>query len=849
MISILARASLRYLRRHPAQLVLAVVGVALGVAVVVGIETAAASTARAFRLSTRALSGSATHVVRGDARGVPDALYVELALDPLAPKSAPVVQRSLALIAPAPRTLDLLGVDPFAERPFRASSVSSGAFDGAALVRSAGAWLAGPTARELGLEVGDELAFSIGSETRRLVLAGVIEPQGESARAALADVVLTDIATAQELLGVEGRLSRIDLALADDAPTRAAQLERVRAKLPPTCVLEPASSRAEAVESMTRAFELNLRALGFLALLVGVFLVYNTMTFAVVQRRSLWGTLRAVGATRGEVFRTVCSEALAIGCAGTACGIGLGWLLAHALLGLVTQTINDLYYVVSVRELVLTPMVLAEALALGLGATLIGALFPALDAMRTTPRATLDRAAPESRLRSNTGRLALAGAGLCALALALLRASGTSLALGFAALFLLLLSSALAVPLSTTLGCRALAPLFGLVGGNLGRIAARGVTSHLARSSVAIAALSIALSATAGMGILVDSFRGTVVRWLGTALAADVYVSSPSSFSNRDSAVLAPELVQRMLSAEGVSEASLFRDIELDLADGSRVFASAVDLRPRSRSAYTLLEGDSARVWSRFDGQPTLLVSEALARKRGLGVGDELQVRTAQGPRAFEVLGVFRDYSSDQGWALVSRSTWVAASGEDRVSALGLFLEEQRDVDATVAALRARLASGETARVRSKRELENASLEVFDRTFAVTRVLRLLAGVVALLGVIGALLAIELERERELGVLRALGLSPAGLRAVVLGQSGAIGLLAGAFALPLGVATALVLILVINARSFGWTLEVEIAPRVLAETFALALVSAFVAGLYPALRMARLSPAAALRGE
>lgn len=849
MISLLSRASLRYLLRHPAQLVLAVLGVAVGVAVVVGIDTAGASARRSFRLATRALSGEATHVVRAGSQGVPEQTFVALALAPGAPPAAPVVQRSLALLEPARRTLDLLGVDPFSEGPFRGFASTGKGFDSAALLRGDGAWMSSSTAAALGLAPGDELVFQVGSARRALRLAGLIEPSSELARAALADLVLVDLSTAQSLLGMRGHLSRIDLVLSEDPAQTQRELASIAAQLPPGCSIEPASRRAETLAGMTRAFDINLRALGFLALLVGVFLVYNTMTFAVVQRRPLWGTLRSVGATRGELFRLVCGEALAVGSIGTLLGLGLGLALAQALVGLVTQTINDLYYVVSVRELAIEPRVLAEAALLGTGATLAGALFPALDAMRTAPRAVLDRAAPESRLRARIGWLALGGALLCAAALALLRMSGSNLPLGFAALFLMLFGAALLVPAATSLACRAVAPLAGALAGNLARIATRGITSHLARSSVAIAALAIALSATAGMGILVDSFRATVVRWLDTTLVADVYVSSPSSFSNRDSTVLSDELCQRMQSAPFVREATLFRDVELELGDGARVFASAAELRPRSRAAYRFLEGEAAEIWPLFEQRDALIVSESLARRRALKRGSTLAVRTATGERPFEVLGVFRDYSSDQGWALLSRSTWLRGWGDGQVSALGLFLEDGVELEPALAALRALVPESEVVRVRSGAELEAASLEVFDRTFDVTRVLRLLAGVVAILGVVGALLAMELEREREMGVLRAIGLSPAGLRRVVLGQTGLIGALAGLFALPIGIAVALVLILVINARSFGWTLDVQIEPRVLLETFAIALGAALAAGAYPAWRMARLSPAQALRGE
>lgn len=848
MVSLLTRASLRYLVRHPAQLVLAILGVAVGVAVVVGIDTASSSARRSFELATGALSGSATHVVRG-APNVAEEVYVKLALESGSPPAAPVVQRALGLVRPARRTLELLGVDPLAEGPFRGYTASGGGTDATALLAGAGAWLSRETASELGAQVGDELVFVVGSREKSLVLAGLLEAQSSLARAALADVALVDISTAQDFLALRGELSRIDLILPEEPTARDAAVARLKATLPEGCTLEPASRRAETLAGMTRAFDINLRALGFLALLVGVFLVYNTMTFAVVQRRPLWGTLRSLGATRGELFRRVCVEALAIGALGTTLGLGLGLLLAQALVRLVTRTINDLYYVVSVRELAIEPATLAEAALLGLGATLVGALFPAFDAMRTPPKAVLDRAALEARLRARLSWLALAGLVAGVASFGLLKTSGNNLPLGFAALFLMLFAAALLVPLATSLACRALAPLAGALGGNLGRIATRGITSHLARSSVAIAALAIALSATAGMGILVDSFRTTVTNWLDTTLVADIYVSSPSTFSNRDSAVLSDALVESLTKDPQVAGLTTFRDVELELADGSRVLASAAALDPRSRDAYRLLQGSPDSAWPAFEARDGLVVSESLARHRKLAPGARLDVRTASGLRSFEVLGVFRDYSSDQGWALISQATWVRHWSDERVSALGLFLAPGVDVEVALERLRGVVPAGEVVLVRSGDELIAASMEVFDRTFSVTRVLRLLAGIVAVLGLVGALLAMELEREREMGVLRAIGLSPGGLRRVVLVQSGLIGALAGLFAAPIGIAVALVLILVINARSFGWTLDVQIDPGVLVETFALACVSALAAGAYPAWRMARLSPAQALRGE
>ncbi len=848
MTTLLVRASLRYLLRHPAQLVLAVLGVAVGVAVVVGIDTAAASARRSFRTTSQTLGGAATHVIRAGTSGVPEELFARIVLDPASPPAAPIMERTLALAPPQRRSLDVLGVDPFSEAPFRAYTAAGSGFDAAALLRG-GAWLSASTAGELGLVVGDRLDFVVGTETRSVAIGGLFEASDAPAASALADVALMDVSTAQQLLDERGRLSRIDLSLSDVATTRAAQRAQLDALLPPSCSVESASARAAALEGLTRAFNVNLSGFGFLALLVGVFLVYNTMTFAVVQRRALWGTLRALGATRGALFRVVCIEALAIGALGTVLGVALGVLLARALIGPIEQTINDLYYAVDVHELALEPLSIAKAFALGVGATLVGAALPAFDATRATPRLVLDRAAPESRLRARLGALSACGAFSIVGALALLAVPEGSLLLGMSALVLLVLGFALLVPVTTIAGCRLLTPLVGALAGRVGRIAVRGVTSRLARCSVAIAALAVALAATAAMGIVVESFRGTVARWLDDILVADVYVSGPSQHSNRDTALLAPQFVERMLATSGAAEASLFRDLELDVVDGTRVFALAAQFTQRSRDVYRFISGDASDVWSRFEAEDVLIISEALARHRGLAVGDALALRSAHGPRSFRVVGVIRDYASDQGYALLSRTSFRRSWNDAGITALGLFLTPEQDGEIVARRLRASLEPGEVARIRTSKVVYDSALEVFERTFAVTEVVRLLSCIVAILGVVGALLAIELEREREMGVLRALGASPRSLALIVLGQSGVLGTLAGVIALPLGVALALVLILVVNTRAFGWTLEVDIGAGVLLQTFALALASALVAGLYPALRTARMSPARALRGE
>ncbi len=854
------RAMRRHLRRHPWQLALAVLGVALGVAVVVAIDLANASARRAFTLSAQTIAGRATHQVVGGPEGLPDGVYRRLRVDAGVRPAAPIVEGDVALPAAGGRAFRLLGVDPFAEAPFRgylAPAAAAGSGSIAAFLTVPGAaLLPAAAARELGLVPGDDVAIRTPAGVRTLRVIGTIRPRGELARVGLADVVVTDVATAQELLGRVGRIDRVDL-MVPDGDAGAALLRRARAVLPPGAAVVDAGARAAALGDMTRAFSLNLTALSLLALIFGMFLIYDSTSFAVVQRRALIGTLRALGVTRGELFRLIASEALAVGVAGTALGLVLGVALASGLVRLVARTINDLYFAVTVRRVDLDPGVLALGAALGVLATMLASLPAALEATQAPPRATLTRSVLEARFRRAVPRVAAAGAALAAAGVALLALPGRGVGIAFAALFALVIGAALLVPAATLLLMAVLRPPLRRAIGPVGAMAARGVATTLSRTAPAIAALSIAVSVTVALGVMIGSFRHTVERWLDTTLRADVYVSAPSAVASRTAGVLDATLVRRVVATPGVAAVSTNRSVRVESPAGPLRLV-ALGLPPRMERAFDFARGDPRRVWPAFRTAGAVIVSESFAYRRRLRPGDTLRLRTDAGPRAFPIAGIFYDYGSDQGVVMIDRATYRRYWNDRDVTALGLFAAPGVPLDTLLARVRARTggttrtaadAGALAARVTSNRALRDASLRVFDRTFAITAVLRGLAFIVAFIGVAGALMALQLERVRELGVLRATGLTRLQVWHLVTTETGLMGLAAGLFALPLGLMMALVMVRVVNRRSFGWTLHLHVQPAVMVQALALALVAALLAGLYPAWRMAAVSPAAALREE
>jgi putative ABC transport system permease protein len=847
-VRLLTKSSARYLLHHRAQLVLSIVGVALGVAVVLSIDLATRSASSAFRVSAETISGRATHQIVADAGDVDERLFLRIRTEAGVRASAPVVEGFASSPRLPGQALRILGIDPFSEGPFR-PFVAGGPAEidvGAFVATRGGVVLSSPMAERAGVSAGDTLPIMSNGRSWSLPVVGTIEPLDDLARAGLADVLILDIGSAQEVLGAAGTITRIDLAVTDGDSAQA--LPRVRALLSPGETLTSAGARTETMAGMIEAFEVNLTALSLLALVFGMFLIYNAVTFSVVQRRPLLGRLRALGVTRGEILRTILAEATWIGVAGTAIGLVVGVVLGRGLVRLVTRTINDLYFTVTVDAVRVDPILLAKAAALGVGATLLAALPAALEAASSEPRVAMLRSEREAKSHGALGRAATLGIGSTILGSLLLFVPTRSLVVSFTALLFVVGGLALLTPAGAVLLVGALRPLLGRVSGSLGLVAARGVVRSLSRTAPAITALAVAVSVTVGLGVMIQSFRGTLTRWLDTTLQADVYVSLPGPTASRASGTLPPAVIDAIVSLPQVDGHSTYRGVDVDDEVG-RFRLVALQLDPRGEETFAFRDGDPDAAMRAFRTGEGAIVSEPFSYRRGLVRGDFVDLPTPAGRQALPVLGVFYDYGSDQGAVIVSRAWYDRYFDDDGVTSLALFVSPGADSEAVVSDLLAHVPPDLTVIARTNDVLKSSSLVVFDRTFEVTAVLRLLAFVVAFVGVLSALMALQLERTRELGAMRAWGLEPAELRRLVMTQTGLMGLVAGTLAVPMGLVLSAVMIFVINKRSFGWTLAMEIDLFVLIQAMALAVVAALLAGVYPAWRMARTSPAEALRAE
>jgi putative ABC transport system permease protein len=696
--------------------------------------------------------------------------------------------------------------------------------------------------------LGDTLEVDVSGRRVAARVVGLLRPADDVSRRALAGVVFTDIASAQEMLDLRGRLSHIDLIAPDDAA-----LAPVAAVLPPGATLETAAARQNAVQQMTAAFEFNLTALSLLALVVGMFLIYNTVTFSVVQRRPLFAVLRMLGATGGQLFALILGEAALLGLVGSLLGLGLGVLLGRGVVGLITQTINDFWFTVNVQGVSVPPLSLARGLAVGVGAAVVAALVPAIEAARTAPQSTLRRSTLESRVRRLLPWLVLAWAVVTLAGVALLWLRGAGLPGAFGGLFAVLIAAALLAPPLTAVSMRLVAPLSGRLLGALGRLAPRDIVRSLSRTSIAVAALMTAVSVIVGVSIMVGSFRGTVVEWLDQTLRADVYISPPTVTANRVTGALPADVVEAARTWPGVARAVSSHTVQITLPQFGRLVnlvAVDGDVSDGNRPYAWVRDDLGGDPWPAMQAGQGVIVSEALLLKENLPTPPPpITLPTAGGPRDFPVLAVFYDYSSDQGSVFIDDDLYRELWRDDRVSAIGLFVEPGGSADALAAALQDAFAGRPDVLVQSNEALRRGSLEIFDRTFAITSALRLLAVIVAFIGVLSALLSLQLERARELGTLRATGMTRRQLWGLTLLETGLMGLTAGLLALPVGYALAWILVYVINVRSFGWTLTMDLRPEYFLQALLVAVGAALLAGIYPSIHMSNMEIASALREE
>jgi putative ABC transport system permease protein len=797
------------LRRSPGRNALLAIAIALGVALGFAIYLINRSAADEVSLAARSLYGLADLSIES-AAGFDENLYPRIAAVPGVAVASPVVEVE-GKLANRRAALTLLGVDAFRSRQLQASlaalagtmSAGTAAFDPQAIFLSASA------ARDLQLGIGDMLEIQVGEKKEQLRVAGVLPQAGLEDRAGV-----LDIAAAQWKFGQLGKLSRINVRLTSGASAAQVRAE-IAVLLPPEArVTTPGEASNEALR-LSRAYRSNLTALALVALFTGGFFVYSTQSLATLRRRREFAVLHALGVTRGQQLALVLAGAAIIGTCGALLGIVLGIAAARLGLGAIGSDLGAGYFRGLAATLEVRGGEIAAFWALGVTVAIVGALRPAIEAARVPTASALKAGDVASRELRTHGRVVAVLLLLAALVLLLPPIAGLPLP-GFVAIALLMIGVVIAMPSIVRLALRH-APFVRAVPYQVAIAQIAGTARY---ATLSVSAILVSFSLMVSMAIMVTSFRTSLDQWAQRVLPADVYVRLGYV---GQSAHLDASTVQRLGSLPGVAHFETGRFARAQLAADKPPLTLVARSANHLSIANALWMTATAASQAPADAVPAW-VSEGASDLYGIRAGDTFEMSIAgRRVRAFAA-GLWRDYEHQNGAVVIDSAQYVRLSGDTGVNTVSLWLQPDVDSRLLENAIRDLLPATQYD-LRTPPELRRLSLQAFDRTFAITYLLELVAVLIGLFGIAAGISAQVLARRGEFGVLRHLGFTRGQIATMLAIEGAVLGATGVVVGLLTGGSVSLILIYVVNRQSFHWSMDLA-APGVLLTSLSAVLVAA-----------------------
>jgi putative ABC transport system permease protein len=809
------RALLSHWRQHPVQFFSVLTGLWLATGLLTGVQALNSQARESYARASQLIGGEPQASLGAPGGGTfSQALFVDLrrAGWPV----SPVLQGRVILKGHEDQRLQLMGIEPVSLPA--GSSVAGQALPIEQIVEFFSApgstWISPQTLQTLGLREGE----------RPTSLSGVALPPLHVQADMAPGVLLVDIGFAQQILGLPDQLSRLLLPKDFSAPLPDAFKDQLQLKT---------SGEENNLARLTESFHLNLDALGFLSFVVGLFIVHAAIGLALEQRRGLLRTLRACGVSARMLIASLAVELGGLALVGGLAGVVSGYLLASVLLPDVAASLRGLYGAEVAGQLNLSPWWWLS----GVGLSLLGALLAGANSLLRAARLPLLALAdPQAWHQAHARWLRRQGWVAATAAVIALGALiwGDSLASGFVLMATLLLGAALALPVVLNAVLNLVLQRSHSV---LGQWFVADCRQQLPALSLALMALLLALAANIGAGSMTAGFRQTFSNWLEQRLTAELYLNPQTPAQSR-------ELHAWLKQQPQLSAVLPNWQVAIQLQGWPAEIFGVID-HPTYRQHWPLLEALGDNPWDRLAKDDALMLSEQLARRLKVRLGDHLTIPTPAGPWSTRIVGIYADYGNPKGHLLVNVRHLLHGWPQLAPNRFNLRIEPAL-IPSFVSALQARFALDDS-RIVDQARLKGWSTQVFERTFAATAALNSLTLCVAGVALFISLLTQSQSRLGQLAPLWALGVTRKQLMLLNLGQTWLLAVLTLVLALPLGIALAWCLDAVINVQAFGWRLPLRVFPLQLLQLMGLALLATLLASAWPLYSLYRTQPADLLR--
>jgi len=840
-----------YVRKHRLRTILTTIGIVLGVAVFVGMHTANQSVLFAFYKTIDRIAGKAELQITAGEGGFPEGVLEQVQAMAEVKVAVPVIEAAVDTNLKGEGNLLILAVDMTGDRSLREYDLESG---DEAVVDDPLVFLAQPDslivtrefAERNGIEIGTKVPMRTMDGEKRFTVRGIMKSGGLT-QAFGGNLAVMDIYAAQMVFGRGRTFDRVDLALNDGvalADGRAA-IERL---LGPGFQVEPPSSRGQQIDSVLRVYSFTANINSAFALFIGMFIIYNSFSIAVAQRRREIGILRALGASRGQIRTLFLIESGLAGLVGSLLGLGFGVLLSRGLALYVSGLIAGVYGIAErTTEIATEPRLMLIGLLMGVATSVVAGFIPARNASRVDPIQALQKgryqvlSAGENRIR-RVAALVLGSASV-----ALLVFAGRSMGLFYSGFAMAVLALLLLSPTGALWLTQALRPLLSWLRPVEGALAADSLIQAPRRTSATVTALMLSLALVITLGGIAKASYDSIMDWTTTALNPDLFVTASQSLTERNFR-FPPSLGDELAKIEGIDEVQRVRSHRI-IYKGAPVMLVAVEARSMGdRARRPPVEGPPEMYELAAEGKGVIL-SDNFAALQGLHYGDAIELATPTGVHNVPIVGLVVDWSDQSGAILMDRASYVRWWGDDTVNVFRVYVKKgvpPMDVRARIVE---RFAGTQRLFVLTNKEVRSWIAALTEQWLGLAYAQIAIAVLVAILGIVNTLTVSIIDRRRELGVLQAVG----GLRNQIRHTIWMEALTIGVVGLVLGFAVGSVTlhyVLEMSQRDItGMSLPYKFPWAIAGLLVPLILGSAFVASLWPAESAVRGSLVEALEYE
>ncbi len=852
--------SLKHLILKKSQTLMAATGICLGVAAMLSIDIVNQSVLSSFEDSINSITGRAALQITGAESGFPEQLADRIQQVQGVEYALPVIETNASISGGKERAVMILAVDSLQDHKIRSYRITDESADIPDplmfLAKRDSILLTREMANREGIKIDQEIQVQTVQGIKKFVVRGLLDPDGP-AKAAGGDIAIMDVYAAQLVFGKEGRIDRIDVSFlpGQDLDTMK---QRIESALPEGYYVDTPAGRARQIELLTLRYRKSMSLIGSLTMFVGMYLIYNAISISVVQRKKEIGIMRALGATRAQVAGLFLGETFIISVLASIVGVGLGLVFARLSVGAVAQAVSTIYANASGTQIVFSWKVALSDMTIGICASLFAACFPARSSARIAPVSAI-RTLPYSPEGFLLGRkikiwsAALVCAGI--ITLLIYKAAGASSAIRnsgttFASMIFLLLGISLATPLFLKWFMYFYHRFLAAHLGSEGRLAGLNLQKNLSRNAVAVAAIFFSIALSVNSSTMLSSAQKGFLDYMDSVERSDILVTSghPMASAGGQNSPMPGSMAREIESVPGVKTADPFRKLYLNYS-GRRILLEMVDFdRWMQYNTCTVVDGkwDDLRNMSRQDN---VLINENIAARYRLKAGDTIDLPTPNGPVHFHITAVIVSYASDSGVIVMDTYTYQRYWKDTLADMFSVRVKPGQSITTVQAAIMERFGHERKLFVMDSQAFKEELKKLLDQAFVMNNAVNIITLVIAGFGIIVTLLASVLERTREIGILRSIGMKRSQVAGVVILESMLVGIVGGIAGAATGLAIGWLSVEGFFRLDLGASMEYSVHYGSILIALVLAAGLSAIAGLYPAHRAAKTNIVEALSYE